>query len=305
MKPVSNKVIVILGPTASGKTALAISLAKKFGGEIISADSRQVYRGMDIGTGKDLRDYRAAKTPYHLIDIVSPRRQYTVAQWQVAAHQTIHDVLRRGKIPIVCGGTGLYVSALVEGYQLSTTRLSAAKTKELRARLSKRSLPQLLVQLKKIDPKTYHIIDKQNRRRVERALEIYYETGTPKSVQMKKQPPAYSFLVLGIKTDLVSLQQRIAIRLQQRLRRGMIAEVKRLRAQGVSWKRLEDFGLEYRWIARHLQNKLSRVDMVTGLEQDIIHYAKRQATWFRKMTSIHWVNSAGEAAAQAKAFLSR
>jgi len=228
-----NKVIVILGPTSAGKTKLAVSLAKKFDGEIISADSRQVYRGMDVGTGKDLAEYvikseirnpksETARIPYHLIDIIDPKKQFTVAEFQRLAYKAIDEILARGKTPIVCGGTGLYISALVEGYVLQAT---SYKLQAIRNRLNRLTLKQLLAQLNKIDPRTYKVIDKNNRRRVQRALEIYYQTGKTKSEQLKKQKPPYGFLLLGITLPREILNRRIEERLKHRLEKeGMIEE---------------------------------------------------------------------------------
>ncbi len=313
-----NKVIVVLGTTASGKTKLAVDLARRFNGEIISADSRQVYKGMDVGTGKDLGEYnvkiqnlkgksasqksKVFKIPHHLIDVADPKKQYTVAQWQQAAYEIIDDILRRGKVPIVCGGTGLYVSALVEGYVFGEAKKH--KNTKTRARLNKLTLTKLLILLKKIDPATFNIIDRNNRRRVQRALEIYYETGRPKSAQVKKVKPPYKFLLLGLTFPKTVLQKRITKRLVQRLEKeGMVNEVRRLHRQGVSWKRLEEFGLEYRYIARYLQKKISYDELVEQLSQAIIDFAKRQLTWFKRDKKIIWLKNKIQALAKAKKFI--
>ncbi len=291
------QVIVIVGPTASGKTSLAISLAKKLHGEIISADSRQVYRGMDIGSGKDLKEY--GKVPYHLIDIVSPKTNFTLAQWQKAAYKAIDDIVARGKVAIVCGGTGLYIQALVEGYTLPSVTLSSSKgdktnamlrqaQHDIRVKLQKLTLAQLLARLRKVDPKTYKIIDRNNRRRIERAVEIYYQTGKPKSQQIKPQKPPYEFILIGVKRSPETLRERINQRLDQRLKQGMVAEVKRLHDQGVSWKRLESFGLEYRFVAYFLQKKITRIEMREQLQKAIWQFSRRQMTWFRGM-NVEWI----------------
>ncbi|MFA6215207.1 MAG: tRNA (N6-isopentenyl adenosine(37)-C2)-methylthiotransferase MiaB [Patescibacteria group bacterium] len=278
------KAVVILGPTSTGKTKLAVKLAKKFNGEIISADSRQVYQGMDIGTGKDLKEY--GKIPYHLIDIISPKKQLTLAQWQALACQKLGDILQRGKLPIICGGTGLYISALVEGYIFQKSENRNQKTEHIRSKLNKLTLKQLLARLKKVDFKTHQIIDQNNRRRVQRALEIYYQTGQTKSEQLKKQPPPDNFLLLGLNFPKAVLHRRIEKRLKHRLEvEGLIAEVKRLRKQGVSWQRLDDFGLEYRWVSRYLQKKISRQELFEGLKKAIFDFAKRQMTWFSRQLS--------------------
>ena len=231
-----EKVLVIVGPTASGKTKLAVGLARRFNGEIVSADSRQVYRGMDIGTGKDLKEYGTIK--YYCIDIASPKRQFTVAQFKRCAEAAIQDIVKRGRLPIVVGGSGLYISALVDGLQLQTGKPDA----EIRKRLGKKTLVQLLALLKRVDLTTYKVIDKKNRRRVERALEIYYQTGKRKSQIARRTVSPYDFLQIGVVVPKEKLKKNIAKRLQQRLEQaGMIDEVRRLRRQGVNFKRLEDF----------------------------------------------------------------
>ncbi len=281
------KVIVVLGTTASGKTKLAVNLAKNFNGEIISADSRQVYKGMDIGTGKDLADY--GKIPYHLIDVADPKSQFTVAEWQKQAFVAIDDILKRDKLPIICGGTGLYISALIEGYTLLEMAVDA---KAIRRKLGKLSLNQLLCRLKKIDCRTYDLIDKNNRRRVQRALEIYYGSGIPKSAQKNNQKPPYEFLQIGITYPKDILHQRIDKRLEQRIfKEGMIEEVKNLRKKGVSLKRLDEFGLEYRFVSKYLQKKISKENLLADLSRAIKNFSKRQMTWFKKNESIIWKNN--------------
>ncbi len=309
-----NKVIVILGTTASGKTKLAVLLAKKFNGEIISADSRQVYRGMDVGTGKDLAEYKIKnqkskikikEVPHYLIDIVGPRQRFSVADYQKLAYQAIDDILKRGKLPIICGGTGLYISAVIEGYQLPQFKISNSKFQNLKKRLEKLSLKQLLTRLKKIDPKTYKVIDKNNRRRVMRALEIYYQTGKTKSSQLNKQKPPYDFLLLGVTFQRPKLNKRIDQRLILRLEKeGLVSEVKKLHRQGVSWKRLEAFGLEYRYIALYLQGKIDYQTMVFELKKAIHQFAKRQMTWFKRDKNIIWVSAKDNPSALVKKFLS-
>lgn len=304
-KKLHPKVVVIVGPNASGKTKLAIALARRFNGEIISADSRQVYRGMDIGTGKDLAAYgskaKSAKrkaqnnrVAYHLINVCSPRRQFTVARYQQLAYRAIEDILRRGKLPIICGGTGLYVDAVVQGYQLSKFQISNSQFLKIRRRVSRLSKHQLLARLKKVDAPTYRVIDRKNRRRVQRALEIYYASGKPKSAQLEKKSPPYEFLPLGVTLSKPVLHRHIARRLRVRLQYGMVAEVRRLHRQGISWQRLDDFGLEYRWIARYLQGKVGRGEMERRLLTDIKRYARHQRTWFRRNKEIHWVSGKRE-----------
>lgn len=286
------KILMVLGPTATGKTKLAVKLAKKFNGEIISADSRQVYKGMDIGSGKDLKEY--GETAYHLIDIISPKKNFSVADWQKLAYKKIDDILSRGKLPIVCGGTGLYISSIVEAYSFPVGE--ASKQKAIRNKLSKLTLQALLKRLEKIDPETFKIVDKKNRRRVERALEIFYQTGKTKFSQSRKQKPKYDFLILGLTFSKDILESRINKRLRVRLNnQGMIDEVKKLKQTGLTWKKLEDFGLEYRFIAFYLQNKISYDEMVPQLQKAIVNFAKRQMTWFKRNKNIHWINNHNEA----------
>ncbi|MBI5766047.1 tRNA dimethylallyltransferase [Candidatus Falkowbacteria bacterium] len=271
----NNQLIVILGPTACGKTKLAARLAAKYNGEIVSADSRQVYRDMDIGTGKDLKDYVVkiaspafagvsyprngkVKIPYHLINVVSPMTDFNAAKYQKLAYRAIDDIFKKGKTPFLVGGTGLYIDAVIKGYQLSQIQNPNDKCQKIRKKLDKLSLKQLLARLQKIDAATYEIVDKNNRRRVQRALEIYYETGMPKSKLPENKKPLYDILILGVKFPLKKIYKKIDSRLESWFKEGMINEVKKLRKGGVSWKRLENFGLEYRWVARYLRQKINR-----------------------------------------------
>ncbi len=311
--PSSRKVLVVVGPTASGKTLLAVALARRFNGEIISADSRQVYRGMDIGTGKDVAAYgpkiqnlkikdqnheakfKIMNVPHHLIDVASPRGQFTVARYQQLAYRAIEEILRRGKLPIICGGTGLYVDAVVKGLQFPAVRIAHDEFQNVRRRLDRLTLPRLLARLKAIDRATYRVIDRKNRRRVQRALEIFYATGKPKSAQLKKSAPPYRFLILGLRVPRATLHRRIAARLRQRFRQGLVAEVRRLHRQGVSWSRLDALGLEYRWVSRYLRGLVDRTSMAIKLLADLKDFARRQMTWLKRDSTIVWVTGMAEA----------
>ncbi len=324
----TQKLIVIVGPTASGKTSLAVELARKFNGEIVSADSRQVYRGMDIGTGKDLKDYRKGSgvrfqvlgtVRHHLIDVVSPSTNFTLAQYQKRAYRAIKDILKRGKVPILVGGTGLYVQAVVDGYVLP----HAPPDPQLRAGLAKLSVSKLCAQLKKLDPITYRVIDKNNRRRLERAIEICLGTGIPLSKQRAKQAPPYKVLMLGLSPARQVLDRRIDARLKERLQQGMIEEVARLHKQGISWKRLESFGLEYRYISRYLrsrpqekrahfvdrqkvreiENEIGYDEIVRELSGAIKDFSRRQMTWFKRDARIVWMKKKRETVRLVKEFL--
>ena len=274
-------------------------MARRFNGEIISADSRQVFRGMDIGTGKDLKDYAGAR--HHLIDVAAPMSPYNVAKYQQAANAAIKDILDRGRLPIICGGTGLYVDAVIYGYQFA--EVSAKKTEEVRRILDKMDLAEMLNELRAVDRATYLKIDKKNRRRVQRALEIFYITGKKKSETDKKAKPDYDVLILGISYPLDEIYRRIDARLDDRLEEGMVAEIQRLRKSGVSWKRLEEFGLEYRYVSRYLRGRLTLEEAKEQLKNEIHHFAKRQLTWFKRNKDIQWVDDANEAARLAKIFL--
>lgn len=298
-----NKVIVILGTTASGKTDLALAMAKKFHGEIISADSRQVYRGMDIGTGKDLDKYKKNKISYHLIDVVSPKKQFTVADFQKSAYRAIEYILMRDKVPIICGGTGLYIDAVVKGYRFEISHSQFLISKKMRKKLDVFTLEELLEKLKKHDPKTYKTIDAKNRRRVQRALEIFYITGKKKSDLSRATPPPFDFIKIGISYPKVILARRIQKRLQERFDAGLIREVKDLHKNGVSYRRLENFGLEYRSIAKYLQNQMTKSEMKARLLEDIVSFSKRQMTWFKRDKEICWVKSQKEAYIVSKKFL--
>ncbi|MDD4271378.1 MAG: tRNA (adenosine(37)-N6)-dimethylallyltransferase MiaA [Patescibacteria group bacterium] len=282
-----NKVIVILGPTASGKTKLAVELASKFNGEIVSADSRQVYRGMDIGTGKDLSEY---SVPYHLIDVANPKVRFDLAKYQALAFQAIDDILKRGKLPILAGGSGLYLQAVVDNYKLSEVKKDLA----LRKKMEKLSVEELFDKIKKLAPKISAKLndsDKKNKRRLIRYLEILGQDKNFKNRQGKRK---YEALIIGVKVSKDSLKQRIFKRLLDRVKeQNMIGEVENLRHQGLSWKKLEEFGLEYKFIALYLQKKLTYNEMLEKLNVAIYQFAKRQLTWFKRWekqgAKINWL----------------
>jgi len=242
---------------------------------------------MDIGTGKDLLDYKIGKKkiPYHLIDAVSPKSQFTVGRYQKMSNKAIIDITKRKKLPIICGGTGFYIQSIVDGIVLPPKTSS-----QIRQRLNKLTLKQLLLKLKKLDQISYKKIDKKNRRRVQRAVEVCLQTKQKFSTFGQKKKSDYDFLILGVTWPNDILKQRIEKRLEERLQKeNMIGEVKRLKKQGVSWKKLDEFGLEYRWIAKYLQKKISYEEMYERLKNDIYSFAKRQKTWFKRDKRIEWV----------------
>lgn len=313
---IPSKIIVILGPTASGKSELAVKLAQKYNGEIISADSRQVYKGLDIGSGKvpknKTTNYKLLTTnyyykgiPHHLLDVASPKRTFTVAQYQKLAKKALKEIIKRGKIPIVCGGTGLYINALIYNYQFP----KAAPQPKLRKKLEKKSAEELFKQLKKLDPRRARNIDKNNRRRLIRALEIVLATKKPIEVlrQAQDKKSSYDFLKIGVKKTPEELKMLIKKRLLKRLKQGMIKEVKNLRdgkalspkgkpsaSYGVSWKRLDDLGLEYRYVSRYLRGLITKKETVELILKESWQYAKRQMTWFKKDKNIIWIEKDGK-----------
>lgn len=275
-----TKVLVLLGPTASGKTALGVRLALKYKGEIVSADSRQVYKGMDIGSGKDLGEYKVGKkvVPYHLIDVVSPNTEFNLAKYQKLALKAMADIIKRGKLPIIVGGTGLYLQALVDNYRLSSVKPDLGKRRELEA-LSREELFQRLEKLKPDFAHKLNNSDKNNPRRLVRYLEIL-EQGS--SLEMKKESP-YDFLILGLTYPDEVLRERIIKRINNRLEHeDMLGEVKRLHAEGVSWRRLLSFGLEYKFLSQYLLEKLDYESMLQKLSDASYRFAKRQKTWFKR-----------------------
>lgn len=287
---IKPKILVVLGPTATGKSDLAVMLAKKFDGEVVSADSRQVYKGMDLGTGK-ITKKEMRGVPHHMLDIVSPRSVYNVSKYKVRAQKIIADILRRKKLPILCGGTGFYIDAVVNG----TILPDVPPNPELRKRLEKKTADQLFVMLKKLDPSRAKNIDKHNKIRLVRAIEIARSLG---KVPKARSVQIYNPLFIGLDLTDLSLKERIRGRLQRRLGEGMVAEVAHLQRQGVSYRRLEKLGLEYRNCALLLQGKIypstplrtCRQQMIQNLEREIFQFAKRQRTWFKRNKDIVWLN---------------
>ena len=282
--------ITILGPTASGKTPLAAALASRLDSEIISADSRQVYRGMDLGTGKDLADYTVAgKTiPYHLIDIVDPGYKYNVFEYQRDFLQSYQSVREWGKLPILCGGTGLYLEAVLKGYRL----IPVPENPELRNRLSDKSLDELTRILSSYK-KLHNSTDVDTVKRAIRAIEIeeYYLT---QDVEERSFPTINS-LIIGVDIDRELRREKITRRLKQRLDEGMVDEVRQLIAGGVSPDDLIYYGLEYKYLTLYAIGELTFEEMFHQLEIAIHQFAKRQMTWFRGMErrgfTIHWIDA--------------
>ncbi len=277
--------IVVLGPTASGKSTLGIVLAQRFSGEIVSADSRQVYRGLDIGTAKVTREERTL-IPHYLLDVADPREVYSVAQFQQQAIAAINDILARGKQPLLVGGSPHYIYAVVD--PLDIPRVPPQP--ELRRELEARPLSELVAQLEELDPQSAATIDRKNARRVIRALEVCLVSGKPFSEQRGVAAPLYRSLLLGTDWPRNVLYARIDARVDERMRLGMVQEVRDLLDVGVSFERLEALGLEYRFIGRLLRGEFASEDeMVQRLKYAIHDFTRRQLTWFRKDKRIVWL----------------
>ncbi|HEX2975671.1 MAG TPA: tRNA (adenosine(37)-N6)-dimethylallyltransferase MiaA [Bacteroidales bacterium] len=283
--------LVITGPTASGKTSLAAHLAKKLEGEVVSADSRQVYRGMDIGTGKDFDDYiiDGVKVPCHLLDIADPGYKYNLFEFQRDFKNVYSDLKLRGVFPVVCGGSGMYVDSIIKGYEL----FEVPPNSDLRAMLAKKSMEELKEILATY--KTLHnTTDIDTKKRVIRAIEIEHFSRNKKAES--KVFPQIRSLVVGVMTDRDERRKRISERLKKRLAEGMVEEVKGLILNGVKTETLLYYGLEYKYITLYLMNKLSYEEMFEQLEIAIHQFAKRQMTWFRGMerrgTKINWIDGA-------------
>lgn len=275
-----QKVLVIVGPTTSGKSSLAVLLAKKYNGEVISADSRQVYTGLNIGTGK-ITKREMAGVRHHLLDVANPKNTFTVVQYKKLAEKSISDIAKHGKLPIIAGGSGFYVDVIIEGFTLP----EVVPNKKLRKELEKKSTEELVLQLESLDPGRAKMIDKNNSRRLVRGIEIALSLGTVPKLEKDEK---YNALCIGIKIDREKLKKKISSRLSMRMKKGMIAEARKLHSKGLSWKRMHELGLEYRSLALYLQKKLTKEEMVSKLETEILQYAKRQMTWFKRNERILW-----------------
>ena len=285
----AKNLIVILGPTASGKTHLAAKLAYDLRGEIISADSRQVYKNMDIGTGKDLNQYiiNGRRIPYHLIDIVAPESEFNLFEFQDRFYKIFSELLEKEILPVLVGGTGLYLESVLTEYNMP----HAPMDQELRKELNRKSKDELQKMLLALKPHLHNRTDLEDSERLIRAIEIE----RARSTKDQTQKPDINAVVFGIRWERSTLRQRITVRLKERLEQGMIEEVMKLHTAGLAWTKLESFGLEYRFISQYLQRKITFDEMKNRLNTAIHQFAKRQETWFRRMEKkgivINWLQS--------------
>ncbi len=314
---VNTKVAAIVGPPSSGKSDLAITLAKKFNGEIISADSRQVYKGLDLSTGKVTKKEQR-EAVHHLLDVAKPGKQYSVAQFKKAADKAILDISRRGKLPILVGGSHLYVRAVLENYDIPPVKEDRAYRKKLEGK----SNQQLLAILKRIDRQTFNRIDKKNKRRIIRALEVHHIAGEKFSSFGKKRNSPYKTLKIGIDVPREKLYKRIDERVIMRVKRGMIREIENVLESGVSTQWLKNLGLESRFITEYLLSKKklrtknylprgqaselrTKKEMIERLQFAIHDFARRQLVWYRKEKNIHWVQKQKKAEILMKEFIAQ
>ncbi|MEK7071404.1 MAG: tRNA (adenosine(37)-N6)-dimethylallyltransferase MiaA, partial [Patescibacteria group bacterium] len=276
-----NKVLVIVGQTATGKSKLAVRLAKKFHGEIISADSRQVYKGLDLGTGKitkkEMRD-----VPHHLLNVVNPKTRFTVSRYKKLAEKKLKEIIARKKVPIICGGTGFYLDAVTKGMVLP----EVPPNPTLRKKLAFKSDRYLMLMLQKLDPKRAKNIDPKNKVRLIRAIEIVRKLG--QVPRLATRSPNYEFIKIGLQVPTETLKRKIKFRLKKRLRAGMAIEVYDLNKKGVPWKRFLELGFDQRYTALYLQGKINEREMLEKLFKENWQYAKRQMTWFKRDPEIKW-----------------
>ncbi|MDD2734528.1 MAG: tRNA (adenosine(37)-N6)-dimethylallyltransferase MiaA [Desulfuromonadaceae bacterium] len=301
VKELSRNMLTILGPTASGKTRLAVALARKYGGEIISADSRQVFRGMDIGSGKDLHEY--GPVPYHLIDILDAGGEFSVFEFQRRFHDAVADISSRQAVPVLCGGSGMYLDAALRGYQM----IEVPNNDSLRSELATKSDAELTEELLRLKPGLHNSTDLLERERTIRAIEI--ACGALKIAAANAPQPPVLAVVIGIQWEREALRQRITNRLKERLENGLIEEVEFLHAGGIAWERLDYYGLEYRYVGSYLRGVMNRNDLFQRLNSAIHNFAKKQGNWFRRMerhgVAINWIDGSGDQFAQAEAIINK
>ena len=278
-KQYKKKIVVILGPTAVGKSDFAVRYAIENNGEIISADSRQVYKGLDIGTGKITEEEKRGILHY-LLDIADPRKRFSVEKFRDLGQKAIEDILKKNKLPIICGGTGFYIDALVNNISYPDVK----HDKDLENKVLE-EIQNILIKLDKIYFEQLNNSEKNNKKRLARAIEIIKVKGIMPKIENN---PKYEVKWIGLKCENDKLKERIHNRLLKRIDIGMIEEVKNLHKEGLSWERMEELGLEYRYISRYLRSLITKEEMLEQLEMEIWHYAKRQMVWWKRNRDIEW-----------------
>ncbi len=287
-----EKVVVICGPTASGKTALSIELAKKIGGEVVSCDSMQIYKDMDIGTAKPtIEEMQGIK--HYMIDILSPDERYSVADYKVQAKKAIREIIEKGKTPIVVGGTGLYVDSLIYEIEYPNIQFDEKYRAKLEKQVEEKGLEELYKKAEEIDPEAIQKISKNDKKRILRILEIYHATGKNKTEQEKKsreKEPEFDYLVYGLNMPREKLYKKIDLRVDVMIKQGLIEEVKKV------YKKYRKFptamqGLGYKEVVEYLNNNLTKEEMIDKIKQETRRYAKRQMTWFRKNKQTIWLDT--------------
>lgn len=295
-----QKIIVIVGPTAIGKTSLSIDIAKALDTEVVSADSRQVYKGLDLGSGKVTKEEMDG-IPHHLLDVADPKDVFTASDYKKLGEQALNKILSKEKVPVVIGGTGFYIDTLLDRVSLP----KVPPNEELRNSLEAHSLEELQEKLKELDPEALKRIDIHNPRRLIRAIEIAQALGKVPEIKEAKSP--YEVLWIGLEMPIPELRKRVRERLLSRLEEGMLEEAKELHDNGLLYERMDQLGLEYRYMAKHLKGEISYDEMLESLEKEVVKYARRQMTWFKKNKEIHWFqpNEGESAIALAKEFLTK
>lgn len=302
-----KKAIIVLGPTSVGKSEIAVQLAKKNNGEIISADSRQIFKDMNLGTGKvegkwKNNEFIYKNIPHYLTDIISPKDEYNVSHFKKDCEKLINEVSIRGKIPIICGGTGFWILSVVNDIDFPAVK----PNEKLRKKLANKDIVELLKILKKIDSKRAKTVDQKNKIRLIRAIEIAKELGEVPSLDIfnGRENKKFKFLQIGMDCPKEKLEEKIKKRLESRFLQGMIIEVKKLKEENnLSWKKIQSFGLGYYWMPLYLQNKISEGELKQRVFEAERNYAKRQKTWFNKQKGINWVNGLNKAEELVSGFL--
>lgn len=284
-----DMILVVLGPTASGKSDLAVEIAQKFNGEVISADSRQIYKELNLASGK-ITEKEMKCIPHYMIDVISlkGKKIYSAELFKKQASRKISEILTAKKLPIICGGTAFYINALISDHKFP----KVGPNQKLREILEKLSTNDLFAQLQNLDPERAQNIDPKNRHRLMRSIEIATAIGKVPPIQKKEK---YDVLKIGINWPKEELEKRIKKRLEKRLRLGMIEEIKQIYASGIKFKKMEELGLEPKYIALYLQGKISKEEMKGEIIKESLRYAKRQMTWFKKDRDIHWINNKRQA----------